>query len=184
MYKITGGNILLDVSLILTKAGLEQGMTVADLGCGTTGHFVFPASNIVGRRGLVYAVDIMKVALEAIKRRAREENLTNIITVWSNLEIFGATKIESSSLDRALLINTLYQSHKRVEILRETARMMKSKAKLVVVEWKNISLPFGPPPEERVNMNQLVISARKLGLEMEEEFFVGQFHYGLLFVKM
>ena len=184
MYKITGGNILLDVGLILTKAGLEQGMAVADLGCGATGHFVFPAADIVGRPGRVYAVDIMKVVLESIQRRIKEENRTNIITVWSNLEIFGATKIESSSLDRALLINTLYQSHKRAEILRETARMMKSKAKLVVVEWKNTSIPFGPPPEERVNMNQLVISARKLGLEMEEEFFVGQFHYGLMFVKI
>jgi ubiquinone/menaquinone biosynthesis C-methylase UbiE len=184
MYKISGSNTLLDVGLILTKAELGQGMTVADLGCGTTGHFVFPASDIVGRRGTVYAVDIMKVALEAIKKRVLEENRMNIITVWSDLEIFGATKIESSSLDRALLINTLYQSHKRAEILRETVRMMKSKAKLVVVEWKSISIPFGPPPEERVNMNQLVIGARKLGLEMEEEFFVGQFHYGLLFVKI
>ena len=91
MYKITGGNILLDVGLILTKSGLEQGMAVADFGCGTTGHFVFPAADIVGRHGIVYAVDIMKVALEAIQRRVRKENRTNIITVWSNLEIFGAT---------------------------------------------------------------------------------------------
>ena len=73
MYKITGGNILLDVNLILTKAGIEEGMKIADLGCGTNGHFVFPAANLVGNKGTVYAVDILKTAIEAVSRRIKQE---------------------------------------------------------------------------------------------------------------
>lgn len=184
MYQITGGNSLLDVNLILTKADVREEMKVADLGCGTTGHFVFPAAIMVGRKGTVYAVDIMRTALEAIERRKRQENIVNIKTVWSNLETFKATKIESNSLDLVLLINTLYQSHKRPEIVREAVRMLKRNCRLVVVDWKNVSAPFGPPVDERLNKENMINSANQMGLNFEEEFFAGQFHFGLIFTKI
>lgn len=182
IYK--GGNTLLDVKTILVEAGITEKMKVADLGCGTTGHFVFPVAAIVGKNGTVYAVDIMKTSLETINRKKKLENLENIKIIWSNIEIFNATEIESGSLDVALLINTLYQSHKRVEILREVVRMLKRGATLTVVEWKEIDLPFGPPPEERVKKVFLQEVTQKLGLKMENEFFTGQYHYGLNFTKL
>lgn len=183
MYKLTGGSSLLDVNLILTKAEVKEKMKIADLGCGGSGYFVFPAAIMVGKEGKIYAVDIMRTALQAIERKKRQENISNIETVWSNLEIYNATKIESSSLDMAFLINTLYQTRKRKEILLESVRLLKKGAKLVVVDWKNVSAPFGPPVEERVNIANLKQVAKKLALNFEEEFFAGQFHAGLLFTK-
>ena len=179
-----GGNHLLDANFILAKAQVEEKTKLVDLGCGSSGHFVFPAAALVGKKGVVYAVDILRTALEMIDKRARAENLTNIKTIWSNLEIFGATKIESGSLDVALLINTLYQSHKRVEILRESTRLLKKASRLMVVEWKNTAAPFGPPAEERVKKELLDNGAKKLGLQLEEEFIAGQYHYGLIYVKL
>ncbi len=181
---ITGGNALLDVNFILSKAQIGDKTKVADLGCGASGHFVFSASKLVGERGKVYAVDILKTILENINRRAKLENLQNIETVWSDLEIFGATKIEAGSLDVAMLINTLYQSHKRAEILREAIRMLKKDGILLVVEWKNISSPIGPPVEERVKPDLMKVAAKKLGLNLEEEFEAGPYHYGLIFTKI
>jgi ubiquinone/menaquinone biosynthesis C-methylase UbiE len=181
---ITGGNALLDVNFILNKAQVGENAKVADLGCGASGHFVFPASKLVGKDGKVYAVDILKTNLENVNKRAKLENLENIKTVWSDLEIFGATKIEAGSLDVALLINTLYQSHKRAEIIREAVRMTKKDGKLVIVEWKSISSPLGPPVEERVKIDLLKAGAKKLGSNLEEEFEAGQYHYGLIFIKL
>lgn len=178
-----GGNTLLDANLILSKAQVQEKMKVADLGCGSSGHFVFPAAKIVGNKGVVYAVDILRTVLESINKRARAENLSNVKTIWSNLEIFGATKIESGSLDVVLLINTLYQSHKRAEILREAIRLMKKNGRLIIVEWKNIAAPFGPPAEEKVKKELVDNGAKKLGLKPEEEFEAGQYHYGLTYVK-
>ncbi|MFA5360182.1 MAG: methyltransferase domain-containing protein [Patescibacteria group bacterium] len=180
----TGGNTLIDVNLLFSKAQIGDRMKVADLGCGSSGHFVFPGARIVGKRGIMYAVDILRTALEAINKRARVENLANIKTVWSDLEIFGATKIEAGSLDVGLLINTLYQSHKRAEILRESIRLLKKNGKLVIVEWKNIAAPFGPPAEERVKKDLLENAVKKLGLKPEDEFEAGPYHYGLIYIKL
>lgn len=184
MPNITGGNVLLDVNFILNKVQVSDSMKVADLGCGASGHFVFPAAKIVGKRGVIYAVDILKTILETIDRRIKQENLENVKTIWSNLEIFGATKIEVGSLDIAMLNNTLYQSHKRAEILRETIRMLKKGGKLIVVEWKSIASPIGPPIEERVKIDLLRAGAQKLGLKIEDEFEAGQYHYGIIFNKL
>ncbi|OGM89169.1 hypothetical protein A3J77_00605 [Candidatus Wolfebacteria bacterium RBG_13_41_7] len=184
MYQGITGNKLLDANIVLTKAQVGPKMKVGELGCGSNGHFVFPASKLVGREGIVYAVDILKVALDSIRRRSLAENVKNVRTVWSDLEVFNATTIASGSLDVALLINTLHQSKKRIDVLREAMRMLKRNGRLVIVEWKNIASPFGPPEEDRVNLENLKIAAEKIGLKLDEEFFVGHYHFGLIFYKL
>lgn len=177
-------NSLLDVSLVLKMAKVSERKKVADLGCGSTGFFTFGPAKLVGKNGKVYAVDILKPILEKIKRQAKQENFENIETIWSDLEMFNATKIEAGSLDVGLLVNTLYQSHKRAEIIRESIRMIKKGGMLAIVEWKDSYAPFGPPIEERVKKGLLVQAANKLGLQLEEEFEAGPYHYGVVFIKL
>ena len=181
---ITGGSSLLDPNLIMAKAQIKEKMKVADLGCGATGHFVFPAARIVGGKGIVYAVDIMKPVLESISRRAHEENLVNIVPVWSDLEVYNGAKIETGTLDVALLINNLYLSTKRPEELREAIRLIKRGGKLLIVEWEDTSTPFGPSAEKKVSSELLKKAGEKLGLKVDEKFSAGEYHYGLLFTKM
>ena len=89
----------------------------------TTGHFSFPFARAVGRKGTGHAVDISRTVLENVNKRMYQENIENVKTVWSDLEVYNATKISSNSLDLALLINTLYLSTKRMEIIREAVRL-------------------------------------------------------------
>lgn len=183
MNKITGGNALIDPQIIIEKAGIADRMHVGDLGCGGTGHFVFPLATMVGEHGIIYAVDILKNNLANIERRAKQENLQQIKTVWSNLEIFKATKIETASLDVALLINVLYQSNKRPEMIREAMRLIKRNGKLVIVDWNKVATPFGPSVEERLNKENLTAICQRLGLELLEEFNAGEYHFGMVFLK-
>ena len=175
---------MLDVNFIMEKARVADRMKVADLGCGSSGHFVFPSAQIVGKHGMIYAVDILKTSLEALNKRVKQENIENIQTIWSDLEIYKATKIEPESLDVGLLINTLYQSRKRIEIIRESMRIIKRGGYLLVVEWEDTSLPFGPPPGERVKIEQLKKVCQKMGLRVIEQFEAGEYHYGILFEKL
>ncbi|MFH1412928.1 MAG: methyltransferase domain-containing protein [bacterium] len=174
---------LLNINLILQKANIKEGYTVADLGCGKFGHFSFLAAKRVGSHGKVYAVDIMKANLEMIKKEAKASNLENIKTIWSDLEILKATKIDSNSVDLIFLINVLHESKQPLKIIAEALRMMKTSAKLIIVDWEKIAAPLGPKKELRVDKNFLKAGAQKLGLYLEEELEAGQYHFGLIFTK-
>jgi len=175
---------LFDIDAILRKMGVEENQRVAELGCGNFGFFVWPLAKNVGRHGLVYAVDILKTTLDEIRRRAVADNLPQVKTIWSNLEIFKATAIETSSLDNALLVNVMHQSEKKIDLLREAIRLLKRGGKLLIVEWKNTDSPLGPKPDKRVKLESLKAAAPKVGLGITEEFEAGPFHYGLVLTKL
>lgn len=183
IIETSGGSKLLDPNFLLQRVGIREKMIVADLGCGAVGHFVFPAARLVGKDGKVYAVDIQRSTLENIEKRADLENLENIIGVWSDLERYGAAKVESETVDVAMLINMLFQNKDRVGIMKEARRLLKIGGRLLIVDWLLTSAPFGPPVEGRVDPAWVEKTADELGLRLLERFSAGKYHYGLIFEK-
>ena len=88
MTKIPSGTTLFKTDKILHRIGVGPGQVVADLGCGGSGYFVLQAAKMVGSKGTVFGIDVLKSALSNLISRARLAGLANIIPVWSNLEIF------------------------------------------------------------------------------------------------
>jgi ubiquinone/menaquinone biosynthesis C-methylase UbiE len=184
MDNIPTGKTYLNPISILEKVGLEPSQKVADFGCGGSGYFALQAAKMIGSKGLVYAVDILKPALSAILSKARLMSLSNIRTVWTDLEKFGAAKsIKNNSLDFGLLKNILYQSKKQLEILKETARTLKKEGKLLVIDWEVTGLGFGPKKENLVSKENVIKMAASCGLAEMESFKAGPYHWGLIFVK-
>lgn len=180
---VSGGNQLIDPKKIFERVGLKQGDKIADLGCGGAGHFTFPAAELVGESGMVYAVDILKSVLESIDSEVRLHNYKNIKTVWSDVERFGATKIPDRGLDLVLLINILFQSKNHAGIIKEASRMIRSFGRLLVVDWKQTGAPFGPDIKDRVPKESVISLAQAHGLDLVDDFDAGQYHYALLFQK-
>lgn len=175
---------MFDVNLIINKLSIKEGDLVADLGCGHFGYFVFKIAPIIGMTGLIYAVDILPPVLEDIKKQAYLENYPQVKTVWSNLEIFKGTNIESSSVDKALIVNVLSQSEKKVDIIREAVRILKRGGLLLIADWKNDALLFGPEADKRLKFEALKQAAVKLSLTTIEEFEVGENYHALLLKKI
>lgn len=182
--KIPGGNELLDALQILRKTGLEEGMRVGDFGCGRQGYFTLQAAKLVGRNGVVYAVDILKEVLENIEDLAKDDGIYNIKTIWSNLEVFGATQLENKSLDFGFIINVLFQVENKLALIKEVARMLDTDTKLLVIDWHKTHAPFGPTLNMRVSSEEVKKHAKEVGLKLVDEFDAGKYHFGLIFKKL
>ncbi len=178
-----GGTALLNVPEILKKIPIKDSSIVADLGCGGGGHFVAPLASMVGKFGKVYAVDIKKNVLHSVENTMKLQHYDNVETVWTDLERYGAAKIPEGSCDVVLLVNVLFQNKKHEEMIREAVRLLKPGGKLVVIEWKNGSIPFGPPISTRVTDETVKIITLKAGLILLDEFSASEYHYAIVFRK-
>jgi ubiquinone/menaquinone biosynthesis C-methylase UbiE len=175
-------NGLLKINFLINKVIKNDNDKVADLGCGKFGYFVFPLTKIIGKRGKIYAVDIIKDNLESINSIARAENLTQIETIWSNLEIYKGTKIPDNSLDVAFLVCLLHQSERYLDILKESVRMLKTGGRLLIIDWNKENFIFNKE-KEIVSPDEIKEGIKKLPLDLQEEFMAGDYHYGLLLIK-
>ena len=177
---IPTGSELLDANKIIARLDLKAGMKVADLGCGAKGHFVWPSAKSVGENGVVYAVDILKSALDSIASQSKLQNFTNVTAVWSDIEIYGGAEgIADGSCDAALLINV----HAKPAMLKEALRTLKKGGKLLLIDWKAIATPFGPPTKDRISAEEAKKRATEFDLELEQEFDAGPHHWGLIYKK-
>jgi ubiquinone/menaquinone biosynthesis C-methylase UbiE len=68
---------------LLDEFGIERGQAVVDYGCGP-GSYLRRASELVGPGGKVFAVDINKLAVKAVRRRIKKEQLSNVTAVQAN----------------------------------------------------------------------------------------------------
>lgn len=177
MPYIPSGSEVLNPKALVARMGVREGMVVADLGCGTQGHFVFPAAHAVGPKGKVYAVDILRSALSGVESRVKLEGVDNVEKVWSDLEVYGATKVPE--LDLAMLINNLPKE----PMLKEAARVVKRGGKLVLIDWKPTAAPIGPPSKDRVDKEKIKNLLASWRFRLMEDFEAGPYHFGLIFVK-
>lgn len=177
------GNQLIDPYVIFGKARLQPGMHVADFGCGSTGHIVFPAAPIIGEDGIIFAVDVQKSVLEQINKRSKMQAWHQIHTVWSNVENIGKTAIPERSIDIVFLVNTLCQGENRHAMLEEAKRVAKPKARILVVDWKQTSGSLGPQDSHLVNFPEILDWARAHGMGVQEEFEAGPYHHGVVLYR-
>ncbi|MDP3771035.1 MAG: methyltransferase domain-containing protein [bacterium] len=180
---LTSATELLNPVTLLERVGLRAGMHVADLGCGVTGHYIIPAARIVGNEGKAYAVDIQKSALAATESRAKLDGVTNITTVWSDIERLGAARIPLASLDLVMIMNTLHLTRDRNQAMAEAARLAKSGGSVLVVEWKTDATAIGPAANRRIGKDDVRTAAKAAGLTERTEIEAGPYHYGLIFSK-
>ena len=177
------GTALVNPYNIFDQAGLLEGMKVADLGCGGTGHFVFSIKDRVGDNGVVYAVDILKNILENINSRIKSEGHENIFPIWSDIENPGSVPIPEGSLDMCFLVNVMYTLNKKREVLQEISRLLKEKGVAVIVDWVKPLEGLGPQADQLVGARELNDLALDCDLMFEKNFSAGRNHYCLILRK-
>ncbi len=177
------GAALIDPFEILEWVGLESGWHVADLGCGSLGHFVFPAAQMVGGGGRVYAVDVQKIVLQTIERIAKWEQRWNVIPVWSDIDVPHAARIPNASVDLTLLANNFSLSFHRPGMAEEITRLTKPGGYLIVIEWQKERTAIGPAMEHRVSVEEVMDAFARPDFHLLGSLDASDHHYALLFER-
>jgi ubiquinone/menaquinone biosynthesis C-methylase UbiE len=163
----------------IEKMGIQPGMKIADFGSGV-GTYTLPLARFVGELGKVYAVDVQKDLLNRLKKEAESAGVKNIEIIWADLDLSNGSKMKDKSLDRVLIINTMFQVESREGVLKEARRILKPEGKLIIIDWEASFSGMGPESSQVISRDAMIMLVREFGYTVETNFDAGDHHYGLI----
>jgi predicted methyltransferase len=149
---------------IMDALGIADGSTVADIGAGA-GWFTIRLARRVGPHGRVYAEDIQRQMLEAIRRRISREGLQNVET---RLGRSTDPNLPDGEFDAVLVVDVYPEVDDRVTFLKNVARALKRNGRIGVVNYKPGQGGPGPVGSEgaRVDAASVEADAAAAGLRV------------------
>ena len=160
--------------------GITKGVKdIADFGCGY-GTFTIPTAKTI--TGKVYAIDIEPEMIEATKRKAREDGLSNVETILRDF-VSDGSGLEDESVDYVMLFNILHaeEPHK---LIREAYRILRPNGKLGIIHWNyDSTTPRGPPMEIRPRPEQIIDWVTHADFDNPVKYDLKPYHYGIVFNK-
>ncbi len=125
---------------VLLAAGLGSAQTVVDYGCGP-GFLTFPAAQIVGPGGTVYAVDVEQKMVDLIGTKAAEMGIENVSPVLADGRSAPLPGETADFLICAQVLHYPEETAGRVEMARDIGRLLRPDGRALVIEWT-------PQPDE------------------------------------
>ena len=149
---------------IMDALGIADGASVADIGAGA-GWFTIRLARRVGPNGVVYAQDVQRQMLDAIRRRVAREGLGNVET---RLGSDSNPNLPARSLDAVLVVDVYPEVSDRVVFLRNLADALKPGGRIGVVNYRPGRGGPGPAPAEgaRVESAAVESDAQSAGLRV------------------
>ncbi len=160
---------------------LRENMIVADLGAGS-GFYAIPAAKMVPT-GKVYAIEIQRDYLIAIKNKGAEAHLNNIEYLLGDIEKIGGTKIKDNIIDAVIASNILFQVEDKDKFIEEAKRILKSGGKLLLVDWSDSSSIIGPSFGKIISKDEARKIFEEKGFIWHRDIDAGAHHYGMIFQK-
>jgi ubiquinone/menaquinone biosynthesis C-methylase UbiE len=153
----------LDVHKLLRIFPIVSHHVVADIGCGP-GFFTIPIAKMVFD-GKVYALDIQKEMLDAVREEVKKVNLSNVDVIKSQEK---KLPLDDESIDGAVAAFVLQESSSPRALLNEAMRCLKKHGWLVVLEWYKTEMDEGPPLTQRIDIEEMKELTAKAGFRVRE----------------
>lgn len=109
---------------------ISSGSKVADVGCHE-GYMTFKLAHVVGSSGSVYAVDVLQLRVDQVRKRADDNKLTQVKVVKGE---FADPKLPVGVLDAVLILDTYHEMDDHAEILQHIRRSLKSGGRLLICD--------------------------------------------------
>ncbi len=120
----------MDVSKIFELAEIEQGSTVADVGCHE-GYLTMHLAQKVGESGKVYAVDVREDRLDKLDEYIKNRKLQNIKTIVGD---YDNPKLPNETLDVVVVMDTYHEMDDYMKILGHIKKSLKPGGRIVIIE--------------------------------------------------
>jgi SAM-dependent methyltransferase len=140
---------------IMDALNIADGSTVADIGAGA-GWFTIRLARRVGPRGTVYAQDVQRQMLEAIRRRVAKEGLAN---VEPRLGAGSDPNLPAAALDAVLVVDVYPEVEDRITFLRNLGKALKPNGRIGIVNYKPGDGGPGPTGGEGVRVDREVVES-------------------------
>lgn len=151
---------------IMDALGIAEGSVVADIGAGA-GWFTIRLARRVGPNGRVYAEDIQREMLDAIRRRVGREELRNVETRRGTA---SHPDLPAAALDAVLVVDMYseVEDRDRVTFLQSLATSLKPAGRIGIVNYKPGQGGPGPAPSEGVRVESALVErdAQAAGLRV------------------
>ena len=149
---------------IMDALAVADGASVADIGAGA-GWFTIQLARRVGPHGKVFAQDVQRQMLEAIRRRVSREGLQNVET---RLGAGSNPNLPAGALDAVLVVDVYPEVEDRVTFLRNLAAALTRNGRIGIVNYKPGRGGPGPVGSEgvRVEAASVEADARAAGLRV------------------
>ncbi len=119
---------------VVAQLKIEPGMAVADIGAGT-GLYLQPFAEAAGKEGKVYAVEISKVFLKHLRKRADKLKLDQVEVVHGAED---SVNLPESSVDLAFICDTYHHFEYPKSTLASLHAALKPGARLALIDFERI----------------------------------------------
>ncbi|MBI4906104.1 MAG: class I SAM-dependent methyltransferase [Acidobacteria bacterium] len=116
----------------LDSIGIEEGITIADVGAGT-GYFARRMAKRTGPNGKVYAVDIQPEMIRRLNENAKREGLGNIIGVVGKE---NDPMLPNAAIDMILMVDVYHEFDQPQQMLRKMRAALKPTGRMVLLEYR------------------------------------------------
>jgi len=166
---------------IVEALALKPGMAVADVGAGT-GLFTMLFALRVGAEGRVYAVDISRPFVDAIKQRADAAKLGNVVGIVNDQR---DARLPAESVDLVFIADTYHHFEYPTAMLSSIRSALRSGGILAVIDFRRLP-GFSSDwvmGHVRAGRAQVIDEIRGAGFELIDEPLPLQGNYFLRFRK-
>jgi predicted methyltransferase len=157
---------------------IGEASVVADLGAGS-GWFTIRLANRVGPNGRVYAEDVQKPMIQAIKVRVDRLGLKNVETIFGT----DTDPRLPRPVDAVLMVDAYHEAESPVALLTNVAKSLKPEGRIGIVDFKKDGGGPGPAMEERVDPEAVIRDVQAAGLVLRSRETFLKYQYMLVFEK-
>jgi ubiquinone/menaquinone biosynthesis C-methylase UbiE len=172
---------LVDLPKLKAVLALEPGSTFLDVACGA-GAYTLALAEDVGPTGRMVAVDLWSQGIEMLMAEVQAHKIDTIEAHVA--DVSQHMPLSSDSVDLCLMATVLHDliaDRTDQGTLGEVVRVMRTGARLAVVEFKKIDGPPGPPTAIRLSPEETDACLKPYGFKEMTTQAIGPHVYVSLF---